>query len=81
MFTKNLNPGFFFFFFFGGGGGGGGGGGMRGDVARGYEHESRHILYAQHTFMTSCTKLCSLVKKFLMVFKIEGIVALTVKGK
>ena len=54
---------------------------MRGDVARGYEHESRHILYAQHTFMTSCTKLCSLVKKFLMVFKIEGIVALTVKGK
>ena len=61
---------FFFFFFFGGGGGGG----------RGYEHKSRHILFhTQDT--TSSTKPYSLMKIFLTVFKIEGIVALTIKGR
>ena len=60
------------FFFLGGGGGGGGGGN---------EHEKEpHIFYTQHIVTISSTKLYSLMKIFLMVFKIEGIVALTIKA-
>ena len=58
-------------------GGGGGGGGARG----GYEHKSHHILYTRHIVTTSPTKPYSLMKIFLTVFKIEGIVALTVTGR
>ena len=57
----------------GGGGGGGGGGGA-------YEHRSRHILYTRHIVRTSSIDPYSLMKIFLMIFKIEGIVVLTIKG-
>ena len=61
-------------FFLGGGGGGGGGEG-------GYQHTNRHILYTRHIVTTSSTEPYSLVNIFLTVFKIEGIVALTIKGR
>ena len=57
---------FFFSFFFLGGGG---------QVAARYEHESPHIFYTQHIATISSTELYSLMKIFLIVFKIEGIVA------
>ena len=63
-------------FFFGGGGGGGGGG-----VGGEYEHTRHHILYTRHIVTISPTELYSLMKIFLTVFKIEGIVALTIKGR
>ena len=72
---KNPNPGIFFFFFFvcvcGGRGGG-------------YEHTRHHILYTRHIVTVSPTEPYSLMKIFLTVFKIEkieGIVALTIKGR
>ena len=65
------------FFFWGGGGGGGG----RGRGEGGYEHMSRHILYTRHIATTSSTKSYSLMKIFLTVFIIKGIVALTIKGR
>ena len=68
------------FFFVGGGGGGGGlwGGGGGGE----YQYKSRHILYTRHIVVsTSSTEPYSLMKIFLTVFKIEGIVALTIKEK
>ena len=40
-----------------------------------------YILYTRHIVTTSSTKPYSLMKIFLTVFKIEGIVALTIKGK
>ena len=52
---------------------GGGGGG-------GYEHKSRHILSTRHIVTTS-TEPYSLMKIFLTVFQMEGIVALTIKGR
>ena len=54
-------------------GGGGGGGGNK--------HKRHHILYRRHIVTTSSTKPFSLMKLFLTVFKIEGIVALTIKGR
>ena len=63
----------YLFFFLGGGGGGGGG--------IGYEHKSHYILYTRHIVTTSSIKPYSLMKLFLMVFKIEAIVALTIKGR
>ena len=45
------------------------------------EHKSRHILYTRHIVTTSSTELYSLMKIFLTVFKIEGIIALTIKGR
>ena len=67
-----------FFFFLVGGGGGGGGGKLKG----GYEHKRRHILYTRHIVTTSSTEPYSLVVNlFLMVFKIEGMVVLTIKGR
>ena len=36
---------------------------------------------AGHIVMTSSTELYGLVKIFLMVFKTEGTVALTIKGR
>ena len=60
-----------FFFFLGGGGGGL-------SVAWGYEHKSHPIFYTRHIVTASSTELYSLVKIFLMVFKIEGTVALKV---
>ena len=59
-----------------GGGGGGGGGGEEG-----YEHNRCHILYTRHTVTTSSTEPYHLMKIFLTVFKIEGIVALTIQGR
>ena len=56
------------------GGGGGGGGG-------GYEHKSRHILYTSHIVTTSSKEPYNLMKIFQTVFKIEGIVAKTIKGR
>ena len=55
-------------------GGGGGGGG-------GYEHKSRDILHIRHIVTTSSTDPYNLMKIFLTVFKIEGIVALTIKER
>ena len=46
-----------------------------------YEHESRHILYTRHIITTTSTEPYSLMKIFLTLFKIEGIVALTIKGR
>ena len=48
---------------------------------RGYEHKSRHILYTRHIVTTSSTEPYSLMKIFLTVFQMEGIVALTIKGR
>ena len=69
-----------------GGGGGGGGGGEKKMfffciLVGGYEHNSCHILYTRHIVTTSSTEPYSLMKIFLTVFKIKGIVALTIKGK
>ena len=55
-------------------GGGGGGGNMN-------IEGSRHILYIRHIVTISSTEPYSLMKIFLMIFKPEGIVALTNKGK
>ena len=52
-------------------------GGGRGE----YEHESHHVLYTRHIVTTSSTEPYGLMKIFLTVFKIEGIVALTIKGR
>ena len=69
-------------FCWGGGGGGGGGGGEGGGMGGGeYERDSRHIFYTRHIVTTSSIKLHSLVKIFLLVFKIEGSKALTIKGR
>ena len=40
------------------------------------EHKSHHILYTRHTVTTSSTEPYRLMKIFLTVFEIEGIVAL-----
>ena len=62
--------------FFGGGGGGGGGGGRGGSGAARYEHERQPpYFYTRHKVTISSTELYSLMKIFLMVFKIEGTVA------
>ena len=45
----------------------------------GYEDKSRYILYTRHIVTTSSTEQYKLMKIFLTVFKIEGIVALTIK--
>ena len=79
-FDKESKSGKIFFFFFcvcvcGWGGGGGGGGGGE------YEHRNRHILYIRHIVTISSTEPYSLMKIFQMIFKPEGIVALTNKGK
>ena len=70
------------YIFFWRGGGGGGGGGVQ--MPARYEHE-RHtapiFFYIQGIVTISSTELYSLMKIFLMVFKIEGIVALTFKGR
>ena len=72
----------FLFFYLGRGGGGGGGvRGEGGQVAVRYEHQSPHIFYTQHIVTISTTELHGLMKKFLMVINIEGIVALTIKGR
>ena len=47
----------------------------------GYEHKSRHILNSRNIVTTSSTEPYSLMKIFLTVFKIEGIVALTIKER
>ena len=39
------------------------------------------IFYTRHIGMTSSTELYSLMKIFLKVFKKEGIVPLTIKGR
>ena len=54
-------------------GGGGGGGDMNTRAAI--------FFYTRHIGMTSCTEPYSLMKIFLMLFKIEGIEALTIKGR
>ena len=46
-----------------------------------YEHKSHHILYTRHIVAISSTEPYSLIKIFLTVFKIDGIVALTIKGR
>ena len=74
--TKNRNPGFFFFF-----GGGGGGGGEEEEDMNTRAAIFYHISYTRHILMTSSIDSYSLMRIFLKVFKIEGIVALTVKGR
>ena len=64
--------------FFEGGVGAGGGGAEE----RRYEHMiASHILYTRHIVTTSSTEPYSPMKILLTVFKIEGIVALTIKGR
>ena len=48
-----------------------------------YQHKSKEppYLYTKHIVTTSSTELYSLMKIFLTVFKIEGIVALTIKER
>ena len=72
--TKNPNQGFFFFFFLGGGGGGGGSEEAMNTRAAIFYTQDRHIV-------TSSKEPYSLMKIFQTVFKIQGIVALTIKGK
>ena len=43
--------------------------------------DSPHISYTRHVVTISSTELYSLMKIFLTVFKIEGAVALIVKGR
>ena len=57
-----------------GGGRGGGSGGS-------YQNKSHHILYTRHIVTTSSTEPYSLMKIFLAVFKIEVIVALSIKER
>ena len=59
----------------------GAGGGGVGEGKGGYKHKSRHILYTRHIVTTSSTEPYILMKIFLTVFKIEGIVALTIKKR
>ena len=54
-----------------------GGGGVRG----GYEHKRRHVSCTRHIVMNCSRELYSLIKIVLTVFTIEGIVALTIKGR
>ena len=61
----------------GGGGGGGGGGLEEGDM----NTRATIFLYTRHIVTTSSTVPYTLMKIFLTVFKIEGIVALTIKGR
>ena len=56
-----------------------GGGGGRCWGGGGYKHKSRHIFHTRHIVMTCSTEPYSLMKIFPSVFKIEGIVALTIK--
>ena len=74
-FDKEFKSRNFFIYFFVVGGGGGN---MAGDMYM------RAAIFVIHDTMSrpthSTTELYSLVKIFLMVFKIEGIVALTIKG-
>ena len=44
----------------------------------GYEHKSRHIFYCHDLIFAESY---GLMKMFLTEFKIEGIVALTIKGR
>ena len=48
---------------------------------RGYEYNSRHILYIRHIVTTSSTEPYSLIKIFLTELKTEGIVAFKIKGR
>ena len=41
----------------------------------------RHIVYTRHIAMTSSTEPYRLMKIFITIFKIEVIVALTIKGR
>ena len=65
------------------GGGGGGGGVFRVWGREGEDMNTRAAIffYTRHIGMTSSTEPYSLMKIFLTVFKIEGIVALTIKGR
>ena len=87
-FDKESKSWNFFFIFLGGGGGGGGGGlrergvagGVRGSTLT--QEPPYHIFfYTRHIGMTYSTEPYSLMKIFPSVFKIEGIVALTIKGR
>ena len=65
----------------GGGGGGiffGGGGEVENMNTR---DKSSHILYTRHIVTISSTEPYSLMKIFLMVFRTDGIVALTIKKR
>ena len=48
---------------------------------RGKRGKQPFFLYTRHTVITSSTEPYSLMKIFTMVFKIEGIVALPIKGR
>ena len=60
-----------------GGGGGGGGVGGRADMCT----KAAIYFYARHIVTTSSTEPYGIMKIFPTVFKIEGIVALTIKGR
>ena len=82
-FDKESKSRIFFIFFFGGGGGGGGRERERGGVGGGEDITTRVAIffYTRHIIMTSFTEPNSLMKVFQTVFKIEGFVALPIKGR
>ena len=61
--------------FFFGGGGGGGGVSSGGSQVWTWEPPCPHVFFTLHIVTISSTELYSLMEIFLMVFKIEGIVA------
>ena len=64
------------FFYLGGGGGGGGGGGViRRQQGMNMRAPMPPCFFTLHIVTISSTELYSLMEIFLMVFKIEGIVA------
>ena len=65
----------FFFFFWGGGGGGGGGWGGGCQVAARYKHERQPPYFFKQDILSR-----SLLQNCIVSFKIEGIVASTIKG-
>ena len=65
---------FFFFFFFGGGGGGC-------EERVDMNTKAAIYFYTRHIVTASSTEPDDLMKIFLMILKIEGIVALTIKRR
>ena len=83
-FDKESKSRIFFIFFFWGGGGGGGGEREREGAWGGGEDITTRVaifFYTRHIIMTSFTEPNSLMKVFQTVFKIEGFVALPIKGR
>ena len=55
--------------------------GVGGGVDINTRAKSRHILYTRHIVTTSSTQPYTLMKILLTVYKVEGILALIIKGR